>query len=266
MCPRNTHKDWTPWRRIVAAYRQRSLLNQLLVCLALAAVIGTITVLVNHVRSVRDIAKLRSAEGFKYVVHLDSAIYSEGMMNYGIPWKGSYREYHLSIANELSSFDATDLRFEADMPAGIVMAEIESRLGCQDLLVDYHDPRRESGLIVKRSNQVPKQVTKTFTEFRNNLYVTSSKIIPNGRCSIRVILAFEIPPVEGYITSQYFLKSRMGHQREMKDKLKITTDAGTKKLALTINTGQHYKSYIFQSENPLRFTENGKVSVPSSSE
>ena len=112
-----------------------------------------------------------------------------------------------------------------------------------------------------------RRATKTFTEFTNNLYVTSVGMFPKGHFSLRLILAYEecTNCGDGYITSQYSLKSKGGAVRGIKDKFKIeVVDENTKKLAVSRNEGQHFKLYMFQSEEPLRFTDDGKVLVDGS--
>lgn len=256
--------EWSWARRIRFAYSKLSLLNKILVCLALIGGLPSLTWLLSAFGNSLQSVKLGKSQGLTYSVTMEPLLYSNGIVNQGIEWKQSYRKYLLRVMHHSNQLEVSDLRFEADMPAGVVKAEIESQQGCEGLRLDYYDPSLEHGLIVQKPAQGIPKVTKAFTEFRNNISVTSPRLFPHGQFTLNLVLAYSesFPDMDGYLTSEYFLKTRSGALRRMKDKYKVVVvDSSTKKLTVHRNEGQHYKSYIFQPQSPLIFTDEGKVRV-----
>lgn len=107
--------------------------------------------------------------------------YAPGIEVDGITWQDDFREYLLRIQNKHEKVEIQDLRIDMDIIGGVVNQSIFSQEGCEDINFSSQ-PFLSSGIGNK------KVITKTFKTYSNNLKLNITKLFPEGRCELKLLV------------------------------------------------------------------------------
>lgn len=185
--------------------------------------------------------------------------YAPGIEVDGITWQDDFREYLIRIQNKHEKVEIQDLRIDMDIIGGVVNQSIFSQEGCEDINFSS-----QSFLSSGIGNK--KVITKTFKTYSNNLKLNITKLFPEGRCELKLLVK-TLPKAaleeSGFFEIKYRYLNQEGDTEKKSFKHKILLKNGKSMFIDSSNLieGPCKRSIGMIPERPLIFKKNGKVEI-----